>query len=394
MKSDLIVNQARTVLDEVIAWRRELHRIPELGFELFKTSAFIKKQLNCLNIPCQVMAETGLVALVEGGEPGPTLAFRADMDALPIKEETGLPYASDNGNMHACGHDAHAAMLLGASKILSANRDKIKGRVKLIFQPGEEGYGGAQKMIEEGCLKNPDVDAIYGLHVGQIFPEVGLGQVGVCSGTILAAATAFTVEVIGKSTHGALPHLGVDSITTAAEMITSLQKIISREINPLETAVLTIGKIEGGEAINIVTPRVEFSGDFRTIDQENRHYITGRVKEICASVAAANRAKAEVKIIGGYPPTVNHPAFAEKVTAVAEQVVGSNNVVSILKPNMGTEDMSLYLEKVPGAFFMLGTGNPERGFIYPHHNSRFDLDESALWIGPAIFTTLALDYLN
>ncbi len=392
MNTGSIVSQSKAILNEVISWRRELHRIPELGFELFKTSAFIQERLNELEIPYRVIAETGLVALIEGGKPGPTLAFRADMDALPIKEDTGLPFASDNGNMHACGHDAHAAMLLGAAKILNSNRSNLKGKVKLIFQPGEEGYGGAQRMIEEGCLDDPEVEAIYGLHVGQIFPEVGLGQVGICPGTILAAATAFSVIVKGKSTHGALPHLGVDSIITAAEIITSLQKIVSREIDPLGTAVLTIGKIAGGEAINIVTPRVEFSGDFRTITEETRGYITDRVKEICTSVAIANRAEAEVEILGGYPPTVNHPALVKKVESVAGTILGNENVVSILKPNMGTEDMSLYLEKVPGAFFMLGTGNPEPGLNYPHHNSRFDLDESALWIGPALFTGLAVDY--
>lgn len=386
--------EAQAITEDLIRWRRDLHQIPELGFDLFKTSAYIKKQLDHMSIPYHTVAKTGIVALIEGASPGPTLALRADMDALPIAEETGLPFASTNGNMHACGHDAHAAILLAVAKILKAKSAKFKGNLKLLFQPGEEGYGGAAEMIADGCLDNPAVDAIYGLHVGQIFPEVKTGQVGIREGAILAAATAFSVEVKGKSTHGALPHLGVDSIAIAAETITSLQKIISREMDPLSTAVLTVGKIEGGEAINIVTPKVIFSGDFRTLHEKDRQYIIRRLGEMCGSIAAANRAEAEVKILGGYPPTLNDPGFTGKVIETAATIVGRDNVLMLEKPNMGTEDMSLYLEKVPGAFFVLGTGNEQKGITYPHHNSRFDLDEDVLFIGPAIFTALALDYLS
>jgi len=339
-------------------------------------------------------AGTGIVALIEGGKPGPTLALRADMDALPITEETGLSFASTNGNMHACGHDAHMAMLLGTAKIINGIRDRLSGNVKLLFQPGEEGHGGAEQMIADGCLENPSVDAITGLHVGQIFPEVKTGQVGYCEGPILAAATAFTVTVRGKSTHGALPHLGVDAITVAAEIILALQKIISREMDPLDPAVLTVGKISGGEALNIITPRVTFSGDFRTLHEANRQFITERIGEISYSVAKANRAEAEVEILGGYPSTVNDSEFTKKVVDAASNIIGSEQLIEIKKPNMGTEDMALYLEKVPGAFFVLGTGNPGKGITYPHHNSKFDLDEDTLWIGPAIFCQLALDYLK
>jgi amidohydrolase len=389
-----IKQEAQAIAEDIIKWRRDLHQIPELGFDLFQTSAYIKKQLDQMSVPYSTAAKTGIVALIEGAGPGPTLALRADMDALPIAEETGLPFASSNGNMHACGHDAHVAILLGAAKILKSKSALLKGNLKLLFQPGEEGYGGAAEMIADGCLDNPAVDAVYGLHVGQIFPEVKAGQVGIREGAILAAATAFSVEVKGKSTHGALPHLGVDSIAIAAEIITSLQKIISREMDPLSTAVLTVGKIEGGEAINIVTPKVVFSGDFRTLHEKDRQYITRRLGEMCGSIAVANRAEAEVKIMGGYPPTLNDPGFSGKVIETAAAIVGRDNVLLLEKPNMGTEDMSLYLEKVPGAFFVLGTGNEQKGITYPHHNSRFDLDEDVLFIGSAIFTALALDYLS
>jgi amidohydrolase len=389
-----IISAAKKVHNEVIAWRRDLHRIPEIGFELEQTSRYIRDRLDQMDIPYQVIAQTGIVALIEGGKPGPTLALRADMDALPIAEETGLPFASTNGSMHACGHDAHAAMLLGTAKMLKAISADLKGSVKLLFQPGEEGHGGAEAMIKDGCLENPDVHAAAGLHVGQIFPEVKTGQIGICEGPILAAATAFTVTVKGKSTHGALPHLGVDAITVAAEIILALQKIVSREVDPLSSAVLTVGKIEGGEAINIVTPRVVFSGDFRTLSEDDRQFITTRLKEICTSIAKANRAEAEIEILGGYPPTVNDEQFTTRVLAAAKAVVGADNIVTLKKPNMGTEDMSLYLQKVPGSFFVLGTGNADKGITYPHHNARFDLDEDALWIGPAIFTNLVLDYLG
>ncbi len=389
-----ITETAKSVHQEVVRWRQDLHRIPEIGFDLEQTSAYVQARLVEMKIPYTSAAKTGVIGLIEGGRPGPTLALRADMDALPIKEETGLPFASENENMHACGHDAHTAMLLGTAKILNAISENLKGNVKLLFQPGEEGYGGAEKMIADGCLEDPHVDAVVGLHVGQIFPEVGIGQIGICEGPILAAATAFEVEISGKSTHGALPHLGVDAITVSAEIISSLQKIVSREMDPLGTAVLTVGKIKGGEAINIVTPRVVFKGDFRTLSEKDRSYIASRLKEICTSIARAHRAEANVKILGGYPPTVNDPVFVKIVTGAAEEIIGQDNIIDIKKPNMGTEDMSLYLEKVPGAFFVLGTGNPEKGINYPHHNSKFDLDEDVLWIGPALFAKIAMDYLG
>ncbi|MFO8192539.1 MAG: M20 family metallopeptidase [Bacillota bacterium] len=388
------IGAACALQDEIVSWRRDLHRIPELGFELHQTSAYVRSRLEEMGVSYRIAAETGIVALIEGTGKGPTLALRADMDALPIREETGLPFASTNNNMHACGHDAHAAMLLGTAKILLEYRSRMQGNIKLLFQPGEEGYGGAARMITDGCLEDPPVDAAVGLHVGQIFPEVGLGQIGICAGPILAASTAFEVLIKGSSTHGALPHLGVDAITTSAEIILALQKIVSRETNPLNPVVLTIGKIKGGEAMNIITDRVSFSGDFRTMEASERDFVAARLEEICTATAAANRAEAEVKILGGYPSTVNDPEYVEWVVSAASRVAGKDNIIMVKKPNMGTEDMAYYFEKVPGAYFVLGTGNPARGIVYPHHNSRFDIDESVLWMGPAIFTGLALDYLS
>jgi len=391
----LEINQiAKDIHQNVIKWRRDLHQVPEIGFALEQTSQYVRQRLDELGISYHVAAETGVVGLIEGESAGPTLALRADMDALPIVEETGLSFASTNGNMHACGHDAHMAMLLGTAKMLNELRPQLKGNVKLLFQPGEEGHGGAEKMIADGCLENPRVDAAVGLHIGQIFPEVGNGQIGICEGPILAAATKFAVNVLGKSTHGALPHLGVDAITTASEIILALQKIVSREVDPLSPAVFTVGKIEGGESFNIVTPKVNFIGDFRSLDDSLRQFISRRLVELCHSIAEANRAEAEVEFLGGYPPTVNDSGIVPRVIEAAETVIGADNIIEVKRPNMGTEDMSLYLQKVPGAFFVLSTGNPEKGITYPHHNSRFDLDEDVLWIGPAIFTRFALDYLG
>lgn len=385
---------AKEVYEDVLSWRRDLHQIPEIGLDLEQTSAYIRAKLDQMEIPHHPAARCGIVGLIEGEQPGPTLALRADMDGLPIKEETGLPFASTNGNMHACGHDAHMAMLLGAAKILSGARSRLKGNVKLIFQPGEEGYFGAAKMIEDGCLEEPPVDAVAGLHVGQVFPELGPGQIGVCEGPILAAATRFEVTVKGESTHGALPHLGVDAITVASEIILSLQKIVSREMDPLHPVVCTIGQIQGGEAHNIITPRVSFEGDFRTLHEEDRHFMTDRLQQMCKSIAAANRAEAEVNMLGGYPSTVNDPEFTARFVESASKVIGSDDIIKISKPNMGTEDMSFYLEKVPGVFFVVGTGNEKKNIVYPHHNARFDIDEDVLWVGPAVFTRLALDYLQ
>ncbi len=385
---------AQEVHKEIIKYRRDLHQIPEVGFELEQTSGYIREQLDKLGITYSFAAQTGVVGLIKGDQPGPTLVLRADMDALPVFEETGLFFASTNGNMHACGHDAHMAMLLGTAKIINDLRSELRGNVKLLFQPGEEGHGGAAKMIEDGCLENPAVDAAIGLHVGQIFPEVATGQIGICEGPILAAATKFNVTVNGESTHGALPHLGVDAITVASEIILALQKIISREMDPLNPAVLTIGKINGGEAINIVTSRVIFSGDFRTLYESDRQFITRRLSELSTVIAKANRAEAKVDFLGGYPPTVNDPGLASRLKDIASEAVGIDNVIEIKKPNMGTEDMSLYLEKVPGVLFVIGTGNPKKGITYPHHNPRFDLDEECLWIGPAVFSRFALEYLS
>ncbi len=389
-----IKDEAQAVQDRIIKWRRHLHQIPEIGFELHETSAYLRQCLDEMGIEYYKAAKTGIVALIKGEKPGPTIALRADMDALPLEEKSGLPYASNNGNMHACGHDAHMAILLGAAQVLNNMRKGLTGNIKLLFQPGEEGYGGAAKMIEDGCLKNPDVEAVAALHVGNIFPNVKTGQVGYCEGPMLAATTAFEVIVKGSSCHGAKPNQGVDSIVIASEMILSLQKIVSREMDPLNHAVLTIGMINGGTAMNIVTDRVAFKGDFRTLTTEDRDYITTRIRELTSGIATAGKAEVEFNILGGYPPTVNNPVIARKISDSATKILAHDDVVEIKKPSMGAEDMSIYLEKVPGAMIALGTGNPEKGITYPHHHPKFSLDEDVLWVGAAVFIQFVCDYFK
>ncbi len=389
-----VIKTAKDVHSDVIQWRRKLHQIPELGFELHKTSRFVRERLEEMGIEYEVIAKTGICAIIKGSKPGPTIALRADMDALLLKEETGLPYASTNDNMHACGHDAHTAMLLGAARILSENKDKLKGNVKLFFQPAEENEGGAQPMIEAGCMENPQVDAVLGLHVGALFKEVGAGKIGIHYGPAMAAVDKFSVKVRGKGGHGAAPHMCVDPIATACEIITNLQKIVSREINPTHPAVLSVGTIRGGTAFNIIPEVVEFEGTVRTTDPRDREFIQKRFKEMCETIARANRAEVEIDYLNHYPAAINDEEFTQQFVKSAENVIGKQNIVELRKPTMGAEDMAYFLQKAPGTFFFLGTNNPEKGIIYPNHHPKFDVDEDVLWIGPALFVQAVLDFFD
>lgn len=389
-----IVDSAKNILNDIISWRRELHKIPELGFKLYNTSGYIAEQLENMGIKYSIAAESGIVALIEGVENGSTVALRADMDALPVFEETGLPFASTNGCMHACGHDAHAAMLLGAAKILSDNKMHLKGNVKLLFQPAEENEGGAERMIKEGCLLKPRVDAVFGLHIGNLPPEVGGGMIGVKSGALLASIDRFVIKVRGKGGHGAAPEKCIDPILIASEIVCSLQKIVSREISSLNSAVLTVGRINGGTAFNIIPGEVVIEGAVRTLNDTDRTLIESRIKEIAQGISVANRAQAEIIYFKQYPVLINDAEFTEMLAASAEKVVGSDKVVFMKQPIMGSEDMAYFLNKVPGTFFFLGSNNIDKGIVYPHHNSKFDIDEDVLWIGSAVFAQAVFDYFK
>lgn len=374
---------------QIIRWRRDLHRIPELSFDLHRTSQYIKHQLDEMHLPHQLCAGTGIISLIKGKYPGPTMALRTDMDALPIKEETGLPFASTNGNMHACGHDAHMAMLLGAAQIIAERKNLIKGSVKLIFQPAEEAEGGAEPMIAAGCLENPKVDAILGLHIGQIFPEVGTGQVGVCSGPVMAAVSVFSIRIKGKSAHVATPEAGIDAIKTASEIVLALQKLIPPAINPTSPATLSITRINGGKALNAICDEVTLEGDFRTVDQAVERYLKSKITDTCRSIAATNGAIAEVSLIKDFPATVNDPAVTRQFLQSAGKILKPENIIALTKPSMANEDMSLFLQEIPGTYFFLGSPCP-----YPHHHPKFDIDENILWIGSALFAQAALDFCS
>ncbi len=386
--NDRIIKLARELSDYIIKIRREIHMNPELAFEEFKTSKLVKDELGKLGIDVLETAKTGVIGILKGKKEKPVVALRADMDALPINEENDIPYKSRiPGKMHACGHDAHVAMLLGAARVLSEIRDDLKCTVKFIFQPAEEKGLGAKKVIEEGHLEG--VDAIFGLHV---WSELESGKIGIRDGPTLAGADAFEVRIKGKGGHAAAPHETVDPIVIAADLINAYQKIVTREVNPLDNVVITVAKISAGTTHNVIPEEAVMLGTIRTFRKEVREYVIKRMKEISEGYARALRAKAEFKLKeAGIPPTVNNSELATFARRLLSEV-GIAEVVSDVKPSMGAEDFALYAEKVKGLYIFLGIRNKEKGIVYPHHHPRFNIDEDVLWIGTAIHALLAFNY--
>lgn len=390
-----IIDEAKGMQNKLVEWRRELHQIPEIGFELSKTEAYIVDKLKAMGIEYrQNVGVHGVVGLIKGGKEGKTILLRSDMDALAIKEATGLSFASTNGNMHACGHDAHMAMILGAAKILNDHKNELEGNIKLIFQPAEEGPGGAKLMIEEGAMENPKVDAALGMHIGSIFNEVGTGQVGVSFGTPMACHDRFWIKIKGLGCHGAMPHTGVDPVAISGQIITALQTIVSRRISPTSPAVVTIGMVHGGTAYNIIPDYVEISGTVRAFEYELREKIAREIEDITSCITKGMHGDYEYSYSYGYPPVVNNPSFTSEFVETAKSIVGSENIVEIKVPTMGGEDMAYFLEMVPGTYFFLGGANKEKGIVYTHHNSRFDVDEDVFWRGTALMAQGALDWLK
>lgn len=387
-----IIKLVKELEQDIIKWRRDLHKIPEIAFELQSTSKFIIDKLTEMGIDYRIVGKTGICSMIYGRNSTFTVALRCDMDGLPIKENTGLDYSSTNLNMHACGHDAHMAMLLGAAKILSENKHKLKVNVKLIFQPAEENVGGAQTLIEEGCLDNPKVDAILGLHVGNLSEEVGYGQIGVMPYAMMASVDNFRITITGRGGHGATPHQCIDPIPTAGEIICSLQKIVSREISPVNPAVLTIGKITGGQTFNIIPDEVVMEGCVRTLTDEDRDYIEKRIYEMVTNICSANRATSDICYYRKYPVLNNDKDITERLISSASKVISPSDIILMGRPVMASEDMAYYLREVPGTFFYLGTNNEKKNIIYPNHHSKFDVDEEALWIGTAVFVQAVFDY--
>lgn len=390
-----IVDEAKKLQDQIVSWRRDLHQIPEIGLETPKTAAYVMKRLDEIGIEYESnVAGHGVIGLIKGSKEDKTILLRADMDGLEVEEETDLPFASKNGNMHACGHDSHTAMLLGAAKILNDRKDELKGNVKLLFQPAEEGPGGAKPMIDEGALENPKVDAALGLHIGGIFNTLDTGQVGYMGGNIMACLDDFTIKIIGSGTHGAMPHEGVDPIVIAAQVISAIQTIASRETKPTNPVVVTMGTINGGRAYNIIPNTVEISGTARALNQETREKIASSIESIVAGITKGMHGDYEYNYNFGYPPLVNDPEFTEDFVETAKKVIGEDDVIEITEPTMGGEDMAYYLEKVPGTFFFLGGFNEEKGMVYPHHHPKFMIDEDVFWRGTALMAQGAIDWLD
>jgi len=389
-----IKNISNRIFPGLVKLRRELHQYPELCFKEFKTSERVARELAQLKVRVKKgIAKTGVVGLLEGKRGGKTVALRADMDALPILEQTNLPYKSKNpGVMHACGHDVHMTCIIGAAKILSAMKDDLNGNVKFIFQPSEEVHpGGAKPMIQAGVLRNPNVSAIFGLHCD---PSIPIGKIGVREGPFMAQADDFDIIIHGISGHGARPHDGVDAIVVAAQVIQGLQTIASRKISPVEPVVISVGKIEGGNARNIICDRVILKGTARSLNQKVAKIIPQLLKEIAGGIARSAGASTEVIYHTGYPVLVNPPKTTDLARNTILSMFGEGSVYEIPKPLMGAEDFAYYLQKVPGSFLRLGTRNPGKGATYPWHHPKFNVDEDAIKIGASVLAGLAFDFLS
>jgi len=383
----------KSILDSqkeyVISMRREFHTNPELSWNEVRTSKRIKEELDKMGIPWQPCAKTGVVALVEGALAGGVVALRADIDALPVTEENDVPYKSANqGVMHACGHDGHAAMLLGAAKALAEIRSELSGTVKLLFQPAEEKAGGAKLMIEEGALEG--VEAIMGIHLWNNIPS---GKVNIQPGPRMASGDVVSIDFIGKGGHGSLPNQTVDPIVVASSFVMNSQAMLSREKSPLESVVFTLGEFKAGTRFNVIPEKAHMEGTFRCFSEESRKRTGEAIKRYADETAKTYRAEAVVSIAEAMPATINDPAVTETVKTVAEKVVGSNNLVWQDKTT-GSEDMAYYLQKIPGAIAFVGSGYVEEGLTFPHHHPKFNINEESLANGTALYFGFAVEYLG
>jgi amidohydrolase len=376
----------------LIELRRDFHQHPELAMEETRTAGIIAERLRASGLEVRTgVGKTGVVGVLRGGQPGKTLAIRADIDALPIQEENDLPFKSQvSGKMHACGHDGHAAIGLTVADILAHHRDQLRGNVTFLFQPAEERIGGAEPMIADGALKNPDVDAVIGLHLLSGLP---VGQVGVRAGATFASADAFTLRVRGRGGHGAMPNLSVDPVLAAAQIVVALQTLVSREISPFNPAVVTIGSIHGGTAFNIIPDEVELQGTLRAFSEEDRNHLEARTREVAERVAAGLRASVDVEIVRGCQPCVSDEQMARLVSQAAAEAVGAQNVRAD-QLTTGSDDMAFFLNAVPGCYFVVGVQNKALGYDAPHHSPRFKIDEDGLPVGVEVMVRAALDYLQ
>jgi amidohydrolase len=398
-REEKVAKAAAAIESAIIAQRRDFHQHPELSNREVRTSGVIAAKLKTLGFD-EVrtgVSQHGIVALLKGAKPGPVVAIRADMDALPIEETVNVPFRSVNkGVQHACGHDVHMAVALGTAELLAGMRNEIAGSVKFIFQPAEEGApegedSGADRMIREGALDNPRPGAIFALHTK---PDMHAGKIGYVPGPMLASSDHLTIRVIGRKVHAAWPHQGIDPIVVAAECITALQTIRSRRIDPLEPVVLTIGSIHGGNRFNIIPEDVVLEGTLRTHNEKVREQVISLVKEIVEGVAASHGAKAEVSWSPlSNPPTVNNTVLVESSLPALRKALGADNVV-LVPPVMGAEDFAYFQRQIPGMMFWLGVGNPAKKVNGALHTPEYEADEASLLVGVKAMTNLVLDWLE
>ncbi|MSR91938.1 M20 metallopeptidase family protein [Inconstantimicrobium porci] len=388
-----IMNQAKSIKEDLINFRRTIHSNPEVGDALPKTKSYVIEKLKEFGYDPKEICESGIVATIEGNEPGKTFLLRADMDALPVKEATECDFKSNNGCMHACGHDMHTAMLLGAAKLLKQNQDQIKGTVKLVFQPNEEGFKGAKNMLKAGVLKNPDVDAAMAMHVHSGTPS----NVVLCGlGTSIAGCNRFRIVVKGTGCHGAMPELGVDPINIAAHIYLALQEVTTREVSATKPAVVTIGKFSGGEAANIIPEEVIMEGTIRSLDKEAGEFIFKRMNDIVVSTAKMFRGEAELIELSSVPPLTNDTDLAKEITSYLKDLLGEKSVVLFEGGGMGSEDFASYSYEVPSVYLMLGAGTKQENSLYGEamHNPKVVFNEDILVTGAAMHTYSAIMWLK
>ncbi|MFC4076952.1 M20 metallopeptidase family protein [Salinithrix halophila] len=379
------------VFPKMVQWRREFHQFPELSFHEEKTPARVAHFLKGLGMKVREgVGGRGVVAVLDGTKPGKTVALRADMDALPIQDEKSCPYRSRiPGVMHACGHDGHMATLLGLAEVLTGMREAIAGRIVFLFQHAEEVIpGGARQMIEDGALEG--VDTVYGVHLWTPLPS---GVVGLREGALMAAADSFHIDIIGKGGHGGLPHEAIDAVAAASHLVVNLQMIVSRQLDPLKSGVISVGRIQGGSTFNIIAEHCSLEGTVRTFDPKLRQYIQERIGEVAEQTCLMVGARCDYEYGWGYPPVINDRTEAHRMAEVARSLLGNEQVWGIL-PVMAGEDFAYYLQQKPGAFCLVGAGNREKGFVYPHHHPQFDFDEQAMKVAAKLLGRSSLAYLS
>lgn len=391
MPDHTFISRARALQDELVAVRRDLHQHPELAFEEVRTAGIVAQRLTDLGLEVQTgVGKTGVVALLEGEQGGPTVLVRADMDALPVHEGNAIDYRSlASGKMHACGHDGHTAIALGVAKMLAAERERIHGRVKFVFQPAEEIAKGAEAMIADGVLTDPRPDVSLGLHLWNSLP---LGTLGVADGPMMAGSLNFTIFVRGKGSHAASPHFSADPVLCAAQMLTALQSIVSRNVDPFETAVISATMLRAGDAFNVIPELAEMSGTVRYFREPVREFVVRRMGEVAAGVAQAMGCTAELKIMHGSVPVINDPEISQRLRARFRGIVGDEGLDTTVR-TMGAEDVGLFMTDIPGMYFFVGANDATRDAYYAHHHPRFSIDEAALPLAAGLLATAVAEFV-